>query len=160
MWKEYPNDPRYEVSNLGQVRMKGRKPRKPSIGKSGYHQMILSVPGQKHVGRYVHRMVLETFVGPCPEGMEVSHLNGNRADNRLLNLCYESPSANHFRKVEHNTAQRGERASWAKLTEAQVREIRASAETEPALAQKFGVSRSQIGRVRRGERWGHVLGSP
>jgi HNH endonuclease len=31
---------------------------------------------------YVHRLVLEAFAGPCPEGAEPRHLNGDRADNR------------------------------------------------------------------------------
>jgi len=34
----------------------------------------------------VHRLVLETFVGPCPPGEETCHINGDVSDNRLENL--------------------------------------------------------------------------
>jgi len=37
---------------------------------------------------YVHRLVCAAFIGPCPVGMVVRHLNGDRADNRLSNLAY------------------------------------------------------------------------
>ena len=39
----------------------------------------------------VHRIVALAFLGPRPEGLEVSHLNGDDRDNRIENLCYESP---------------------------------------------------------------------
>ncbi len=153
MWKEYPNDPRYEVSTEGQVRMKGRQPRKPSVTPTGYHVIVFSNPGTKHIGRYVHRMVLETFVGSCPEGLEVSHLNGDNSDNRLSNLRYESKKANHARKVGHQTDYNGARNPAAKLTDQQVREIRESRAPESALAKIYGVTRSTIGRARRGDSW-------
>ena len=39
------------------------------------------------IGSYkVHRAIWETFVGPIPDGYEIDHINGNRADNRLCNL--------------------------------------------------------------------------
>lgn len=34
----------------------------------------------------VHRLVLETFVGPCPDGMECDHSDRNRRNNALTNL--------------------------------------------------------------------------
>lgn len=35
---------------------------------------------------FVHSLVLEAFVGPCPEGFECNHKDRNRSDNRLENL--------------------------------------------------------------------------
>ena len=34
----------------------------------------------------VHILVLETFVGPCPDGMECDHSDRNRCNNALTNL--------------------------------------------------------------------------
>lgn len=156
-WRTYPNDPRYEVSPLGEVRRRGRLlPRKPSVTKTGYQTVVISAPQERPVGRYVHRMVMETFVGECPDGMEVSHLNGIPADNRLENLTYESRSANHARKIQHGTDFNGERNPAAKLSVGMVSEIRESSESESVLAERYGVTRATIGRVKRGESWRSV----
>lgn len=50
----------------------------------------------------------------------------------------------------------GERNPISKLTDAQVRLIRVSSLSGPALAKRLGVDRSTINRVRRGEQWRHV----
>src|SRR5699024_9639299 len=59
--------------------------------------------------RRVHRLVMEAFVGPCPEGMEVCHWNDNASDNRLSNLRYDTRSANTMdmiRNGRHNHARK------------------------------------------------------
>lgn len=42
----------------------------------------------------VHRLVLEAFVGPCPEGQQACHADDDKANNSLINLRWDSPSAN------------------------------------------------------------------
>jgi hypothetical protein len=54
--------------------------------------------------RFVHRLVLEAFVGPCPEGMECRHKDGNPGNNRLDNLAWGTRKENHADSVEHGTA--------------------------------------------------------
>ena len=52
-------------------------------------------PGKSPVScHYVHRLVLEAFVGPCPEGMECRHLEGDTANNALSNLAWGTPQEN------------------------------------------------------------------
>jgi hypothetical protein len=51
----------------------------------------------------------------------------------------------------------GEDHPQAKLTEAEVVEIRASTLPERTLAEKFKCNRANIGYVRRGQTWRHVL---
>jgi hypothetical protein len=69
--------------------------------------MSLSLDG--HPDAYLHTVMLETFVGKRPEGAQASHKNGNRADNRVDNLAWETPSENNRRKEAHGTAMFGER---------------------------------------------------
>ena len=59
--------------------------------------MAVGIGGTK----YIHRLVLEAFVGPCPEGMETCHNNGVRTDNRLENLRWDTSSANNDDIVKH-----------------------------------------------------------
>lgn len=54
----------------------------------------------------------------------------------------------------------GERAPCVKLTEADVREIKKrlrAGETREAIATDYPVSNSQIGSIKRGETWKHIL---
>src|SRR5262245_31077449 len=101
------------------------QPRRASVTPGGYQVVVFLTPNGR-IGRYIHRMVLETFVGPCPSGKEVSHLNGDSMDNRLTNLTYETSKENKARKVAHKTGNNGMRHGMAKLTDEQVRVIRLS----------------------------------
>lgn len=51
----------------------------------------------------VHRLVMLTFVGPCPDGMVVCHNDGDAANNRLSNLRYDTPRENTFDNVRNGT---------------------------------------------------------
>ena len=165
----------YEVSNLGNVRSyrkrgqgKGRKEIPTAIrqGKprNGYRQAGLYMHPYGSRPFYVHRLVLEAFVGPCPEGWEGSHENGIRSDNRLSNLLWESKSDNNQRKRKHGTAGLGSKNPFAKLTEEQVQAIReryaAGGVTQTALAKEHGVSQAHVSDVCTGRRggWAHAEG--
>ena len=51
---------------------------------------------------------------------------------------------------------RGEMCGWSKVTEDDVRTIRASTATEIELAAQFGISRGTVGYIRRRASWRHV----
>lgn len=112
-WKPIPGYEGYEVSNHGRVRsldrtvqlkdgrtrrQKGRA-LKPWVIQ-GYLYVSL-YKGRKVKKKRIHRLVLEAFVGPCPEGMECLHGDGNPANNRLDNLRWASPSDNNLDTVKH-----------------------------------------------------------
>ena len=50
----------------------------------------------------IHRLVLESFVGECPQGMECRHLDGNPQNNNLSNLRWGTHSDNVRDAVKHN----------------------------------------------------------
>ncbi len=54
--------------------------------------------------RYVHRLVLEAFVGPCPPGMVACHYDGNSANNAVSNLRWDTQAGNIADKKRHGTA--------------------------------------------------------
>ena len=82
---------KYEVSNMGRVRslIGGSRVLRQQRLHSGYTEVIL-------VGnhRRVHRLVLEAFVGPRPDGYQCDHINTVRDDNRIENLRWVTASAN------------------------------------------------------------------
>lgn len=101
--RPYPRDPRFSVSADGRFfGITGVELRTQPSDK-GYSTVRLRHPdGRKSTPR-VHRAVLETFVGPCPPGMEACHNNGDRTDNRLENLRWDTHQANERDKVNHGT---------------------------------------------------------
>ena len=65
---------------------RGKMGRYPSVNLSSYH-------GSRTV-RTVHRLVMEAFVGPCPDGMIVCHADDNPENNHLSNLRYATYADN------------------------------------------------------------------
>ena len=55
------------------------------------------------VGHKVHHLVMEAFVGPLPEGMEVCHNDGDPANNRVENLRFDTRSENALDAVGHRS---------------------------------------------------------
>lgn len=94
-----------EASSLGRVRLHRQDPAgreytkvlKPTFmhGRKKY----LSVKPEKYHCRRVHKLVAETFLGPCPEGYETHHRNQDKLDNRISNLEYLPRS--HHRHLHH-----------------------------------------------------------
>lgn len=160
MITEHPKYPRYGCSQDGRVwsRMTTRywKELKPFLAGKGYR--VVTVCCGKQVKRYVHVLILETFVGPCPEGMECRHLDGNRANNCLSNLEWATHSTNEKDKRRHGTWSRhGRPVGKRKLTWLEVEEIRrlyASGRFfQRHLAEMFGVSRKNISWIALGKTW-------
>ena len=96
-WRWIDGFQNYEVSSLGRVRT--RRMMKPNYT-NGYEYVSLS-KDKKQYRILVHRLVAETFLGPCPEGMECCHLNGDRMDNRVENLEWNTHQKNIGDVVKH-----------------------------------------------------------
>ena len=87
------------MSSLGRVKRvgagQGARPgiRKQKTHPNGYKQVSLS-KGNRQRTHKVHRLVLEAFVGPCPEGMESCHADDDPGNNRLENLRWGTHAEN------------------------------------------------------------------
>lgn len=101
----------------------------------------------------VHHLVLIAFGFERPPGAEVRHLDSNKLNNALVNLCWGTPAENYRDREGNGTLNDGERNGRAVLTEDQVREIRSMTATNRALAIRFGVSVSTISAVRLWRTW-------
>lgn len=95
------------MSDQGRVRSLAR-PRhpgrvlKPRLDSQGYALVTLSQDDQQRT-RFVHRLVALAFLGPCPPGREVRHLDGDPANCRVGNLAYGTHRENELDKRTHGT---------------------------------------------------------
>ena len=85
----------YQISSLGRIRSLDRyvddkghkrfvkgKILKPSKHKNNYEYVVLY--DRKH--RMIHRLVAETFIDNIDNKRTVNHINGDKSDNRVINL--------------------------------------------------------------------------
>lgn len=161
-WRPVPGFPRYEASDAGRVRSATRawragEPRvlRARVGSAGYERVVLYRGGRPSPAT-VHRLVLESFVGPCPNGMEACHRNGNRRDNRLANLRWDTHAANCQDSIRLDTHARGSRNAKAVLTEAIVAAARAANMTSEEVHVRWGIGMGSAWRMLTRRTWRHV----
>jgi hypothetical protein len=130
--------------------------------RGGYLSVQLHDGGRKQ-HHLVHRLVALAFLGEPPEpGMEVNHRDGNRSHNRATNLEWVTRSENITHAFENDLfgPRHGEHAHHAKLTEADVLEMRRlrSKDRTPyrELGSRFGVSHKGARMACLGITWGHL----
>lgn len=121
--------------------------------------------GRFRVGRKkerAHRVAWTLTFGAIPEGMWVLHHCDTpscvRPDHLFLGDC----SANQMdayqkgRLIPPLARARGEDAGASRLTEDQVREIRASCASQRKLGERYGVSQVAISKIKTRKTWAHV----
>lgn len=111
--------------------------------------------------RRAHRVIWQWYHGDIPPELQINHLCNNRACVNPAHLELVTHAGNQAYKIAQNRQPKGEANGQAKLTAAQVSEIRAKyAEgntTHRKLAQEYGVDHATIGRVVRKEHWNSNL---
>jgi hypothetical protein len=156
----------YEVSNFGGMRSLTRLATGPS-GKGrmlrgmrlktcireGYPSITLS-RNASHKSCSIHTLVMSSFVGKCPAGMEVAHNDGNRKNSVLSNLRYCTRKDNLFDRLKHGTLMVGEKNhqtifSWEQVKE--MRRLRASGLLLRVIANQFGTSEANVSVIAKGK---------
>lgn len=107
----------YHITKEGKVwsssNTRYHKPKwlKNILGKHGYLYVNLRKNGKRYV-KYIHRLLLEHFVIPCPDGMECRHLDNNKLNNSLNNLCWGTHSRNKHDSDTMNVWKRKDTGRW------------------------------------------------
>jgi hypothetical protein len=108
----------------------------------------------------VSQLILMAFVGPRPPGAEACHFpDKDPRNNRPSNLMWGTKAVNASHRAVHGTNIRGSDSIHAKLTELQVREIRAAVdggERVGVVAKRFSVTDSAVSCILRGFTWNHL----
>ena len=132
---------------------------------NGYPAVKLS-QDRRAVYLMVHRLVLETFVGPCPPGLEARHLDGDRSNPALFDrqgmvrLAWGTPLENAADRETHGTQLFGSRIHNHKLVESQVPQVRSMlrAGMGPSeIGRLFGVAANTICDLAAGRTWKRVV---
>lgn len=149
-------DGQYAISSFGDIVRKKYQYRNwvTRVGKTikrhdnghGYMTVCL-YDKKKRFTKYVHRLVAEVFIGPCPKGEQVNHKDGNKANNCVGNLEYVTRAENAIHAFKTGLHKVGEAHHNAKLSNADVENIRdmrdfGSSITE--LANAYGITRGHI----------------
>lgn len=175
-WRRIPGSESYEVSSMGNVRH-GSRMLKPCRQSNGYLKVFL---GSRRQGN-VHAFVALAFLGDRPRGMCVAHKNGDKCDNRLVNLQYTTYSGNrlHDRRTmvgrarcpllavdgsakvyaSLTTKAKGETHGMSTRSEAMARSVHsmiAEGMLRNEIAAKLGVPYMWVANVAAGRRWAHI----
>jgi hypothetical protein len=133
-----------------------------SVDAYGYGDFLISkIPlgdGKRKRERIkAHRLSWQLHRGEIPEGMWVLHKCDVTGCVNPDHLFIGMPADNSADMVRKERQARGEDFD-RKLTEQDVREIRASTDTHEALAARYGVNQATIGEIRNRQIWKHVGG--
>jgi hypothetical protein len=173
VWKAISDFPGYEVSDQGRVRSYWRKvglgrghnggtkqvldamPQRilrPRIRPAGYKDVNLRRDGKDYHSS-VHKLVLITFIGPRPPGMEACHNDGKPSNNFLSNLRWDTHKNNKLDSIKHGTTP-------STLTTNQVIEIKNLISNNihsKEIANIFSVSKSAIDHIKYNRSWKHLI---
>lgn len=124
----------------------------------GYPKAVLVKRKGIQATAYVHRLVLATFVGPCPDGMVACHNDGDPLNNYVGNLRWDTPKNNCRDKTIHGTENSGERNGMAKYTDAmalKIKRMKNRGMTYRAISEKLEIPLTSVSTINN--RWKHIL---
>lgn len=163
----------YEISNHGRLRHWYQKlndfkiMKQSSVRGYKYFMWFKSADGwDNKIKKIVHRLVAEVFIGPPVDDQEfIIHLDHDKGNNYYKNLKWVSRAD----MTEHNMsnprimashAARKGRINNSKLTEADVLRLKLKIKRGKVrlyqIAKEFGITHTQLNRIRKGQNWAHV----
>lgn len=154
----------YKISNYGRIKShafdkeNGRMLKGSIVG--GYPAIVLRTPDNRSTTRYVHKLVAEHFVPKeDPLKNHVIHLDYAKMNNYFENLRWATLEETHIHAANNPTPRKVRRTGY-KLNEAKVRQIKILLKKNKTrlkmIAKQFGITHTQLNRIRAGENWGHV----
>jgi len=162
------NFPDYYITISGIVYSKKSNKQLKSTGNNGrthYLSVHLRKNGKSYK-QYIHRLLLETFVGPCPGGFETRHLDDNPSNNSISNLCWGTRSENQNIDRKRNGTDRlrggakGILNNHSKLNDNKVLEIfhiyQSSNISQRNLAKLYHVTQKVVWLIVNKKGWKHL----
>lgn len=173
IWKEIPGyEGIYSASNKGRIKSleryidgpRGKRRIKEKIMSihtrtdRGYcHSTVKLTKNKKPKPFSVHRLIALTFLGPCPDGMEVLHGINGPHNNSLDNLRYGTREENTQDMYEHRKIKK--EFVYVKLCVNDVLSIVEMLDqgiNQEDIAKKFNISQASVSKIDLGETWHQV----
>lgn len=173
MWRKVPGLPDcYEVSDSGEMRRLARERRTrdgrqcfdPEVRLRGFvtdkgYRAFKGGSGFRHIT--AHRAVALAFLGPCPDGEEVCHIDGDKLNNCVSNLRYDTRTGNLLdRRINGVGAIHGESHNKTGLTDDDVRKIRAlywiDGQSTRQIAARYDIGHVTVWQIVSGRTWTHI----
>ncbi|WP_282122295.1 HNH endonuclease [Algibacter mikhailovii] len=154
----------FKISNYGRIlNCKGET--EFEIKKSfinGYQNLPLKQKSGKSTSRYVHKLVAQHFLEQN-DGIYVIHLNYDKTDNHVENLKWATKrekELHQFNNPNWKEIIKKRSRNIGKLNKGKVKIIKRQLKNNRTrismIAKRFGVSDTQIHRIKKGENWSQV----
>lgn len=156
-------DEKFEVSSLGRLRSYKKKHDGAIVKPSeirGYPIINIKLLTGKRTTRYIHKIVAEAFLEKNnTDQTYVIHLDYNKANNQTRNLKWVNKKDMFAHQANNPNYPKGI-VRYSKLTETDVirlkMKLKRSKNPLYKIAKEFGITHTQLNRIRKGENWGHV----
>jgi hypothetical protein len=161
------NPPHYQVSNFGRLKSfqngsEGKLLRGSVI--QGYRSLNIRLREGQSFNRYVHKLVADYFVEKSSDKYcYVIHKDFDKHNNHYENLAWVTKEE----MIDHNRKNpnvinrpRPKKSKNYKLNESKVKMIKKLLKSDSTrlkmIAKQFGITHTQLNRIRNGENWAHV----
>lgn len=159
--------PRYAISNYGRIKsFQGSEAGTIIRGSTiqGYRSLNIRLQNGISHNKYIHKVVAENFISrPSNDYKFVIHLDYDKLNNQADNLKWVTKQM----MVEHNRYNPNvlnkvmpKNSKQYKLTENKVRLIKKMLKADTTrlkmIAKQFGITHTQLNRIRSGANWGYV----
>ena len=154
----------YCISNYGRIKSYKVNKEEGLIIKGstlkGYKILNIKLDNEKRTTKYIHKLVAESFI-PKDYYLQqyVIHLDFDKINNHVDNLKWVTQETMFAHQKINPNYKRGT-INYSKLTETDVirlkKKLKRGKNKLYKLAKEFGITHTQLNRIRKGENWGHV----
>jgi len=154
---------KYAISNLGRIKSYKASPQGKIIKGSslkGYRILNIKLKGDRRTTKYIHKLVAELFIPKENEQQKfVIHLDFDKSNNHVDNLKWVTKETMFAHQKINPNYKRGT-INYSKLSETDVirlkKKLKRGKNKLYKLAREFGITHTQLNRIRSGENWGHI----
>jgi hypothetical protein len=155
VWRRIKGHDMYEVSNMGRVKsFKLKNPYLMRIKVKEYSSIIID-----NTTYNIHRLVAINFINnPDLNKNIVNHINGDKNDNRVVNLEWVTASQNTKKYInsDRNKTKRGSELNYSKISEEDVINIYNMKGRHVDIAKIYNISRQSVCGIKNKRIWKSV----